>query len=144
MTGALGPAVFVDGLTMRRLCALLLFTLFAAPPSFPQVQSRPTDAPLVTADNESWYVNREPIQFAGDLYYLAGAAVFFNANTMVHSGHYNGVPLYADTTLEPYSIVYVPFERGLMQPYERPRQGTVASRTPSFPVRVTTSTTSLP
>jgi len=35
----------------------------------------------VTADSESWYVNREPIEFAGDLYYPAGAAVFFNGNT---------------------------------------------------------------
>jgi hypothetical protein len=54
------------------------------------------------------------------------------------------VPLYTDTTIEPYSIVYVPIQRGLMQPYERPRQGvlagTVASRTPSFPVRITSST----
>lgn len=32
-----------------------------------QMQSRPTDIPLVTADNESWYVNSEPLQFAGDL-----------------------------------------------------------------------------
>jgi hypothetical protein len=140
--------LFVYGLTMRRLCALLLLMLFAAAPALAQVQSRPTDAPLVTADNESWYVNREPIPFAGDLFYAAGAAVFFNGNTMVRSGHYNGVPLYTDTTLEPYSIVYVPLERGLMQPYERLRQGsvagTVASRTPSFPVRVTTSVTSLP
>jgi hypothetical protein len=52
--------------------------------------------------------------------------------------------VYTDTTIEPYSIVYVPIQRGLMQPYERPRQGalagTVASRTPSFPVRLTSST----
>jgi hypothetical protein len=133
---------------MRGLCALLLLTSLTALPVRAQVQSRPTDAPLVTADSESWYVNREPIQFAGDLYYPAGPALFFNGNTMVRSGHFNGIPLYADTTLEPYSIVYVPLERGLMQPYERLRQGSVAgtaaSRTPSFPVRVTTSTTSLP
>ena len=110
---------------MRRVSASLLLTslLVAAAPAFAQIQSRPTDAPIVTADNESWYVNREPMQFAGDLYYPAGAAVFFNGNTMVRSGHYNGVPLYTDTTIEPYSIVYVPIQRGLMQPYERPRQG---------------------
>lgn len=133
---------------MRGLCAFLLLTSFIAAPTHAQVQSRPTDAPLVTADNEFWYINREPIQFAGDVYYPAGATVFFNGNTMVRSGHYNGVPTYADTTLEPYSIVYVPVARGLMQPYERLRQGniagTAASRTPSFPVRVTTSTASLP
>jgi hypothetical protein len=117
--------------------------LIATTPVVAQVQSRPTDPPLLTAENESWYVNGEPIQFVGDLYYPAGATVFFNGNTMVRSGHYNGVPLYTDTTIEPYSIVYVPIRRGLMQPYERPRQGvlagTVASRTPSFPVRMTST-----
>ena len=39
----------------------------------------------------------------------------------------------------PYSIVYVPIGRGLLQPYERIRQGELAgstgSRTPAFPVR---------
>jgi hypothetical protein len=102
----------------------------------------------VTANNESWYINREPLQFAGDLYYPAGAGVFFDGNTMVRSGHYNGVPLYTDTTLEPYSVVYVPLERGVMQPYERLRQGslagTTASRAPSFPVSATASSTPLP
>jgi hypothetical protein len=134
---------------MRRVFApLLLTSLLVTAPARARVQSRPTDAPIVTADNESWYINREPIQFAGDLYYPAGAAVFFNGNTMVRSGHYNGVPLYTDTTLEPFSVVYVPVQRGIMQPYERRRQGslagTTASRAPSFPVSATSSTTPLP
>src|SRR5712691_6159668 len=135
---------------MRRVFVSLLLTslLAAAAPAFAQIQSRPTDAPIVTADNESWYANREPIQFAGDLYYPAGASVFFNGNTMVRSGHYNGVPLYSDTTLEPYSVVYAPLERGVMQPYERLRQGslagTTASRTPSFPVRARATSGTLP
>jgi len=125
---------------MRGPCAFLLLVLIACTSAFGQVQSRPTDAPVVTAANESWYVNGEPLQFAGDVYYPAGATVFFNGNTMVRSGNYNGVPLYTDTTIEPYSIVYVPIQRGLVRPYERLRQGalagTVASRTPSFPVRM--------
>jgi hypothetical protein len=113
-----------------------------------QVQSRPTDPPLVTAVNESWYRLREPLQFAGELYYPAGAAVFFDGNTMVRTGHYNGVPLYADTTVEPFSIVLVPISRGLLQPYERLRRGNLAgttgSRTPSFPVRPTPEVTTAP
>jgi hypothetical protein len=134
---------------MRNASAsLLLLMLFAAAPAEAQVQSRPTDAPTVTADNESWYVEREPIQFAADLYYPAGAAVFFDGNTMVRSGHFKGVPLYSDTTVEPYSIVYVPVSRGLMQPYERLRDGALAgttgSRAPSFPVRVTATSTLAP
>ena len=104
-----------------------------------QVVSRPTEPPIVTAENDAWYRLREPLPFAGDIYYPAGATVFFNGNTMVRTGHYNGVPLYADTTIEPYSIVYVPIGRGLMQPYERVRRGDLAgsagSRTPSFPPR---------
>ena len=132
---------------MRRALALLLLTL-SPMAALAQVQFRPTDMPIVSADNESWYLNREPIQFAGDVYYPAGALVFFNGNTMVRSGHYNGVPLYTETTIEPFSVVYVPLTRGLMQPYERPRQGSVAgttaSRTPSFPVSMTTASTPLP
>jgi hypothetical protein len=125
---------------MRRIFVVILglLVLLSAYPATAQVQSRPTDPPLVTAVNESWYVNGDPIQYAGDLYYRAGATVFFNGNTMVRSGHYNGVPLYANTTVEPYSVVLVPIGRGLMQPYEKPRRGdlagTTASRMPSFPV----------
>jgi hypothetical protein len=124
-----------------RYLAVAMFVLVSLSPAVAQVQSRPTDPPLVTAENESWYQLREPLQFAGDVYYPAGATVFFNGNTMVRTGHYNGVPLYADTTVEPYSLVFVPIRRGLMQPYERLRQGdlagTTGSRTPSFPVRGT-------
>jgi hypothetical protein len=105
-----------------------------------QVHSRPTDPPLVTAANEPWYQLREPIQFAGDLYFRAGAAVFFDGKIMVRAGYYNGVPLYMDATIEPFSIVLVPIRTGLMQPYERLRRGelagTTGSRTPSFPVRL--------
>ncbi len=136
---------------MRRVCVPVLLTLTSlllAVPARAQIQSRPTDQPIVTANNESWYLNREPVQFGGDLYYPAGATIFFNGNHMVRSGHYNGVPLYTDTTLEPFSIVYVPLERGMMQPYERVRQGslagTTASRSPSFPVATIPTTTSLP
>ena len=125
-----------------------MFVLLFAAPAMAQVRSRPTDAPIVTADSESWYVQREPIQFAGDVYYPAGAAVFFNGDTMVRSGHYIGVPLYSDTTIEPWSVVYVPVSRGQMQPYEKRRDGALAgttgSRAPSFPVRVTGTSTRLP
>ena len=124
---------------MRSLCYLVLVTLLTSP-VFAQVQSRPTDPPLVTAANESWFVLREPIAVAGDLYYPAGATVFFSGYTMVRSGHYNGVPIYTDATLEPYSVIFVPVTRGMLQPYERRRAGALAgttgSRLPSFPVRL--------
>ena len=121
--------------------AVLSAAVFTAVPAAAQIQSRPTDPPIVTADNDSWFQRGDPVQFAGELYYPAVAAVFFNGNSMVRSGQYNGVPLYTDTTIEPFSIVYVPVSRGLLQPYEKPRRGALAgttgSRTPSFPGRLT-------
>src|SRR5687767_5455464 len=106
---------------MRLKLTLIAVLVAFVSPATAQIQSRPTDPPLVTALNESWYQLREPLQFAGELYYPAGAAVFFNGNTMVRSGHYNGVPLYTDTTVEPFSVVLVPISRGLLQPYARLR-----------------------
>lgn len=122
------------------LTKVVVLLLLAATPAAAQIVMRPTDPPMVTAANESWYLLGEPIQFAGDVYYPAGPAIFFDGNVMARSGHYNGVPLYMDTTIEPYSVVLVPVSRGLMQPYERRRQGdlvgTTGSRTPAFPVRI--------
>lgn len=126
---------------------VLLLALSAGSAAAAQVQSRPTDAPQVTAANEGWYQRREPIPYAGEVYYPAGATVFFNGNHMVRSGYYNGIPLYADATLEPYSVVYVPVSRGQLQPYERRRHGdlagTTGSRTPSFPVQMTPELTGM-
>jgi len=122
---------------VRPLIALAL-VLIAPLIGSAQVQSRPTDPPLVTAEREPWYVQGDPVQFAGNNYYRAGASIFFDGNRMVRTGNFLGIPLYADTTIEPFSLVLVPIGRGLMQPYERPRDkelaGTVGSRAPSFPV----------
>lgn len=115
-------------------CALVMSV-----PAFAQVNSRPTDPPIVSAENDSWYRLGEPVVVSGEFYYPAGPTTFFNGNVMVRVGHYNGVPLYANTTLEPHSVVFVPIGRNLMQPYERPRTGdlagTTGSRLPSFPGR---------
>jgi hypothetical protein len=106
-----------------------------------QALLQPTPPPLVTADNETWYLAGDPVTWSGDYYLPAGPQVFFNGNHMVRSGSYRGIPLYTDATLEPYSIVYVPLNGGLMQPYERrragERAGTVGSTAPSFPVQTT-------
>lgn len=107
---------------MRWKFPLVAILVAFVSPAAAQVQSRPTDPPLVTAVNESWYVLGEPVQFAGELYRQAGPSVFFNGNTMVRSGHYNGIPLYTDTTVEPFSVVFVPTSRGLVQPYTKLRR----------------------
>jgi hypothetical protein len=114
-------------------------TLVISIPAVAQVNSRPTDPPIVSAENDAWYRLGEPVVVSGEFYYPAGPVTFFNGNVMVRVGHYNGVPLYANTTLEPHSIVFVPIGRGQMQPYERLRTGDLAgtsgSRLPSFPGR---------
>lgn len=123
---------------MRGLFVVLAVMMTAGSASA-QMHMRPTEPPIVTAENEQWYRSGEPLQVGSDLYYPAGAAVFFNGNTMVRTSHYNGVPLYSDTTIEPGSTVFVPIGRGVLQPYERPRSGdlagTTGSRAPSFPVQ---------
>ena len=91
-----------------------------------QVNLQPTPPPLVTAENETWYRIGEPVMFAGNIYYPAGPATHFNGNEMVRSGFYKGIPLYSQTTIEPYSVVFVPIGGGMMQPYERRRTGELA------------------
>jgi hypothetical protein len=103
-----------------------------------QIRLQPTSQPGVTAENEPWYQMREPVIFAGEYYYPAGSAIHFLPNEMVPSGLYRGVPLYSRTTIEPYSVVFVPIAGGLMQPYERRRTGdlvgTTGSSAPALPV----------
>lgn len=98
-----------------------------------QVVIQPTPYPTVTAENERWYLNGEPVIHAGTPYYPAGPRVYFNANEMVRSGFHMGIPLYTRTTIEPYSVVYVPVGPGVMQPYERPRTGALAETSGSLP-----------
>lgn len=110
----------------------------AGPAMRAQMTMQPTARPMVTAENEPWFLTGAPIVHAGITYYPAGAMVHFNGNEMVRGGHFQGVPLYTRTTIEPYSLVFVPVAGGLMQPYERRRDGDLAGTTgssaPSFPV----------
>jgi hypothetical protein len=125
-----------------RACVFILAAALSALSHDVLAQStlQPAPRPLVTAENEGWYLAGEPITFAGNFYYPAGPQVFFNGNEMVRSGFYLGIPLYSRTTAEPYSVVYVPLSGGLMQPYERRRAGdvagTVGSTAPEYPVRL--------
>jgi hypothetical protein len=104
-----------------------------------QVYRFATPPPLVTAADALWQRSGQPIFYAGSFYYPAGATVFFDGNVMTRTGIFEGVPLYQDVTLEPFSIIYVPVGGAVMRPYERRRQGelagTVGSRTPSFPIQ---------
>lgn len=121
-----------------RLVIVCAIACGSAAAAFAQATVRPTPAPQIVADAETWYQRGEPVMYAGNVYYPAGPQVHFNGDEMVRSGFYQGMPLYARTTIEPYSVVFVPLSGGLMQPYERRRDGelagTAGSSAPSFPV----------
>jgi hypothetical protein len=114
------------------------FTACVAQPAFAQLTVRDTHPPAVTADSESWYQSGVPITYEGSYYYPAGPKVHFIPSEMVRTGDFRGIPLYARTTIEPYSIVFVPVAGGMMQPYERRRDGELAgtegSSAASFPI----------
>jgi len=56
---------------MRSLTVLL--ACLAAVPAAAQGISQPTPPPIVTAENDAWYRQRQPVPFSGDTYYPAGA-----------------------------------------------------------------------
>ncbi len=118
--------------------ALLLIVLAFALPAAGQAHWEPTPPPRVSAVGLPWYESGDPIQFAGDLYYPTNATVYFDGNVMVPTGTFDGVTLYADTTLQAYSVVYVPVGDTLLRKYDRRRAGVLAgttgNRAPSFPV----------
>jgi hypothetical protein len=121
-----------------RLVLTVAITFSAADSGYGQISHQPTPDPIATAQNEPWYLSGDPVTYAGNTYYPTGARVHFNRHEMVRSGFFQGIPLYTRTTLEPYSVVFIPLSGGLMQAYERRRAGdiagTVGSLTPSFPV----------
>jgi hypothetical protein len=102
----------------RRVLPLVVLALLSAP-LHAQIIWQPTAAPLVTAENATWFLRGDPVEWNGDLYYQDGVTRFFNPYEMVRSGVFRGIPLYADTMLEPNSVVFVPLAGGRMQPYRR-------------------------
>jgi len=104
-----------------------------------QVYQFRTPPPEVSASNASWQVNSEPIIFQGLIYYPTREYRIFDGQVMAQIGVYQGVPVYADTTLEPWSVAYVPVGRDRVRAWERPRErelaGTTGSRSPWFAAR---------
>lgn len=126
---------------MRRRALLFAVAVLSSTPLFAQPTWQPTAPPLVTAQNEPWYLAAEPIEWAGAFYYPAGTPRYFDAYQMTRAGSYRGIPLYTDATRGPYDVVYVPIGSDLMQPYMRPRSGELAgtaSTITQFPVGVAT------
>src|SRR5215510_7449951 len=115
--------------------ALLLSTTAAA-----QVYQWRTPPPPASAQYAEWQFNSEPIIVNSVLYHPTRETRFFDGGIMAQVGVYRSVPIYADVTLEPHSVVYVPVGRNLMRGYERRREGELAgtqgSRMPAFPVDI--------
>jgi hypothetical protein len=122
---------------------VLTMTLLFPRVSNAQAYVYPTPPPEFTSAAD-WQLRGDPIVVNGVLYFPTRAFRLFDAQVMVQNGVYQGVPIYADVTLEPYSIIYVPVSRFNMRVYERRRDGALAgtagSRTPSFPVEVASPT----
>jgi hypothetical protein len=102
-----------------------------------------TAPPAVNAAAADWQLNSEPIIVSSTLFQATRATRMFDGQVMVQVGVYQRVPVYADVTLEPNSVVYVPVARNQLRVYERRRDhdlaATTGSRTPAFPVESSAS-----
>ena len=100
-----------------------------------QVRTPPPD---ISAAAAPWQVNSEPIMVGGLTYYPTRGFRLFDGQILAQTGKYAGVPVYADSTIEPNSELYVPLGSGRMRVYERKREGelagTTGSRLSTFPV----------
>jgi hypothetical protein len=107
------------------VCVVLLFPTNGSA----QAERLPEPPPLVTAATADWQIRGEPIFFAGNFYWPTGPDIFFDGAALVRTGQYDGIPLYANPFLEPYSVVYVPMGGGIVRPYMRraPEAGVVGS-----------------
>jgi hypothetical protein len=123
---------------MRIWFAVLVAVLVPAAGKAQAFQFR-SPAPEITAATAVWQISSEPIIVQGLVYLPTRDFRLFDGQVMTQVGVYQGVPVYADTTLEVYSVVYVPVGAQRMRTYERLRDrdlaGTTGSRAPAFPVR---------
>src|SRR5205085_184504 len=99
--------------------ATMCLTMCMPAPARAQVFRTETPPPSVTAAGASWQLNGEPLFYAGAFYIPSGPDAFFDGKVMVRTGIYEGVPLYEDGTLQPYSVVFVPVGGAIMKPYVR-------------------------
>ena len=97
-----------------------------------QVSQFRSPLPEVTAANADWQINSTPVAVDGVVYYPTRGFREFDGQVMAQVGLVEGVPIYADTTLEPYSELYVPVGGTRMRAYERRRDGALASTSASW------------
>jgi hypothetical protein len=103
-----------------------------------QVYQFLTPPPDISAAGAEWQINSDPIVVGGLIYYPTRGFRLFDGHVMAQTGLYDGVPVYSDTTIEPYSEIYVPVGDSRLRVYERPRErelaGTTGSHAPAFAV----------
>jgi hypothetical protein len=125
---------------MRGLTLGLVLTVAVLLPSLgnAQVFEFRTPPPDVSAAGALWQIDGDPIVVGGLTYYPTRGFRLFDGQVMARTGMFEGVPVYSDTTIEPYSELYVPLGNGRMRVYERRRErelaGTTGSHVPMFPV----------
>jgi hypothetical protein len=121
-----------------RLGVVLTVALLVPKIGNAQVFQFRTPPPDVSATAAEWQINSDPIVVGGLTYYPTRGFRLFDGQVMAQTGLFEGVPVYSDLTIEPYSELYVPLSSGRMRVYERRRErelaGTTGSHTPSFPV----------
>jgi hypothetical protein len=118
----IGVEFALDRVVAMRLSVLSLFLTVAVllPESAPaQAMQFRTPAPEVTAAAAPWQINGEPIVVSGLLYIPTREMRMFDGQVMAQIDVYQRVPIYADTTHEPFTVVYVPVSRDRMRAYER-------------------------
>lgn len=125
---------------MRRCCLGFVLTVAVLLPNVgsAQVFQFRTPPPDVSAAAAEWQIDSTPIVVGGLSYYATRGYRLFDGQVMSQTGLFEGVPVYSDTTIEPYSELYVPVGNGRMRVYERRRErelaGTTGSHVPTFPV----------
>jgi len=98
---------------MRTFVLSLIATVAVLVPNLGNAQAYPlrTAPPEVTAATADWQLNNEPIIVSSTLFHPTRATRMFDGQVMVQVGVYQRVPVYADVTLEPNSILYRPVAR---------------------------------
>jgi hypothetical protein len=86
--------------------------------------------PEVTAAGVAWQVNGESIVVEGLLYQPTREFRQFDANVMAQISLYQRVPIYADTTVAPFTVVYVPIGSSTMRAYTHAPNALLAARSP--------------
>jgi hypothetical protein len=79
--------------------------------------------PDAVAANADWRINNEPIVAQGLTYYPTRESRMFDGQVMSQVDVYKGVPVYADVSISPFTLAYVPLTPTRMRTYERGPDG---------------------